>query len=327
MDAIESKIEAIRDERLALIKKQDKERQENGEQKRLQEEKQKRIKQEEKERIEKLETERRIQEARKKEDAKLLEKIRKQREEEKILQSKKQNYTESTVDIEMIFVEGGTFTMGGSTLGFIGWLNGDHNGKPAHQVTLNNYYIGKYPVTQKQWTEIMGSNPSSNQKYADCYRCPVESVSWNEVQEFIKKLNEITGKTYRLPTEAEWEYAARGGKKSRGYKYSGSDNIEEVAWYKKNRQVTTLPVGTKKSNELGIYDMSGNVYEWCKDWFGYYTKHLQTNPKGANSGSQHVIRGGSWVDKAKDCRVCVRFVGSPDYRTAATGFRLACDLK
>ena len=205
--------------------------------------------------------------------------------------------------IEMVFVQGGTFTMGCT----------DEQGsdcydkeKPAHQVTLSDYYIGKYEVTQGLWKKVMGNNPS---RFINCGDdCPVESVSWNDCQEFISKLNQLTGKRFRLPTEAEWEYAARGGSKaSYQTKYAGSNALGEVAWYNQNsdvnysggyeykgRKLGTHTVGTKKPNALGIYDMSGNVWEWCNDWFGDYSSGGVMNPKGASTGSNRVIRGGSW---------------------------------
>jgi formylglycine-generating enzyme required for sulfatase activity len=184
-----------------------------------------------------------------------------------------QSYAQTIPDIEMVFVKGGTFTMGCTA------EQGDDcfdNEEPAHKVTLSDFYIGKYEVTQAQWKAVTGNNPS---KFNGCDNCPVEGVSWNDIQEFIKKLNAKTGLNYRLPTEAEWEYAARGGAQSRGYKYSGSNSVDEVAWYYGNSGNETHPAGTKKANELGIYDMSGNVYEWCNDWYGAYNSEAQTNPK------------------------------------------------
>ena len=164
----------------------------------------------------------------------------------------------------------------------------------------------------------MGSNPSKF-KGDDL---PVEQVSWNDCQEFISKLNSMTGRRLRLPTEAEWEYAARGGKKSRGYQYSGSSNISDVVWYWENSAEKTHPVGMKQANELGIYDMSGNVYEWCQDRCGSYVSSSQTNPTGAVSGSRRVGRGGSWGDIARFCRSSFRNGGTPDYRNCCFGFRL-----
>ena len=199
-------------------------------------------------------------------------------------------------DIAMVYVSGGTFTMGAtSEQGGDAW----DDEKPAHSVTLSGYYIGKYEVTQKLWKAVMGSN-LSNFKGDNL---PVENVSWNDVQEFLRKLNAMTGKNYRLPTEAEWEYAARGGKNSSGYKYSGSNSIGNVAWFDGNSGSRTHAVGTKSPNELGIYDMSGNVWEWCQDWYGSYSSSSQRNPHGSNSGSDRVDRGGSWGSDTRNCRV------------------------
>ena len=193
------------------------------------------------------------------------------------------------------------------------------NEKPVHRVTLtNNYYIGKYEVTQALWQAVMGSNPSSS-KGDDL---PVEEVSWNDCQDFISKLNAITGKRFRLPTEAEWEYAARGGKKSRGYQYSGSNTLGDVAWYDGNSGSKTHAVGTKQPNELGIYDMAGNVYEWCQDRYGSYSSSPQTNPTGAASGSDRVIRGGDWGQLARFCRASDRSCHAPDGSSFILGFRL-----
>ncbi len=222
------------------------------------------------------------------------------------------------VPIEMIYVQHGTFTMG-ATPEQGSDAYGDE--KPAHSVTLtNDYYMGKYEVTQKLWKAVMWSNPSDF-KGDDL---PVEYVSWDDIQWFLKKLNQLTGKNFRLPTEAEWEYAARGGNKSRGYKYSGSNNIDEVAWYDDNSGSKPHAVGTKQANELGIYDMSGNVDEWCQDWYdsSYYSKSPSTNPTGPSSGSDRVYRGGSWNSHASVCRVSFRSC-TPDDRCCLIGFRLA----
>jgi formylglycine-generating enzyme required for sulfatase activity len=218
---------------------------------------------------------------------------------------------------ELIAVQGGTFTMG--------WLEerDDPEGyvweKPAHQVTVSSFKIAKYPVTQKQWVALMGSNSSHFQGDENL---PVEMVSWLDAQEFIAKLNEATGKKYRLATEAEWEYAARGGNKSGNFKYSGSNNIDEVAWYWENSDNKTHPVGTKKANELGIYDMSGNVWEWCNDWYAEYTVESQTNPQGPAEGSDRVFRGGSWGSVPLICRVAYRGGNTPEFRDDGFGFRL-----
>jgi formylglycine-generating enzyme required for sulfatase activity len=236
-------------------------------------------------------------------------------------------------DLTMIPVKGGTFTMG-CTPEQGDECDGDE--KSVRSVTVGDFSIGKYEVTQRLWKQIMGNSPS-NFKGDDL---PVETVSWNDVQNFIEELNERTGKKYRLPTEAEWEYAARGGNKSKKYKYSGSSDIKEVAWYyensgdavldEKNWDVDKLksnknrthPVGTKSANELGIYDMSGNVWEWVSDWYGDYTSGAQTNPTGPSSGSRRVIRGGSWSGVAGNCRVSIRNYGYPGYRFDFLGFRL-----
>ena len=216
--------------------------------------------------------------------------------------------------MDMVFVKGVFFKMGSN--------DGGSNEKPIHEVCIDDFYIGKYEVTQKQWREIMGSNPS---RFSNCDNCPVENVSWNDVQEFIKKLNQKTGQNYCLPTEAEWEYAARGGNKSNDYKYSGSNNIGEVAWYLENAGKITHTVGTKRANDLGIYDMSGNVWEWCSDWYGsnYYKNSPHNNPQGPSSGTDRVFRGGSWNSRVEYCRVADRLHWTPDNGSYNLGFRLA----
>jgi formylglycine-generating enzyme required for sulfatase activity len=219
-------------------------------------------------------------------------------------------------EIPMVYVRGGTFVMGCTAEQ---GTECDDDENPAHEVTVRDFYIGKYEVTQAEWKAVMGSNPS---KFKGD-NLSVEQVSWNEVQEFIRKLNTMTGKNYRLPTEAEWEYAARGGSQSRGFKYSGSDSIGEVAWYSENSGETTHLVGTKQANELGIYDMSGNVYEWVQDWDGDYSSGSQTNPVGPSSGSYRVLRGGCWYCVAKYTRVSFRSLTEPGLRIGFLGFRLA----
>ena len=222
--------------------------------------------------------------------------------------------TVNGVSFNMVFVEGGTFQMGSND------SEAYDKEKPVHSVTLSDYYIGETEVTQELWKAVMGSNPSSFKGSKN----PVELVSWNDCQEFIKKLNQLTGKNFRLPTEAEWEYAARGGNKSRGYKYSGSNTISDVAWYCDNSSDETHPVGTKSPNELGLYDMSGNVWEWCSDWYGYYSPSSQRNPTGPTSGSYRVHRGGGWCSFARYCRVAYRDYWTPDYRHDHLGLRLVC---
>ena len=216
----------------------------------------------------------------------------------------------------MVYVEGGTFTMG-ATPEQGSDAYGDE--KPAHQVTLKGFYIGKYEVTQAEWKAVMGTNPS----HFKGDNLPVENVSRFDCQEFIRKLNELTGKNFRLLTEAEWEYAARGGKRSNGAKYAGDNNIDNVAWYGKNSSNTTHPVGQKRANELGLYDMSGNVIEWCQDWFDYYSSSAQTNPTGPGSGEARVLRGGSWRRDDRDCRLSCRFGDYPVSRDSNVGLRLA----
>ncbi|MBR6483243.1 MAG: SUMF1/EgtB/PvdO family nonheme iron enzyme [Bacteroidaceae bacterium] len=216
----------------------------------------------------------------------------------------------------MVYVEGGTFTMGATKEQ---GSDARDEEKPAHKVTLKGFYIGKYEVTQAEWKAVMGENPSYHFKGDNL---PIENVSWDDCQEFIRKLNELTGKNFRLPTEAEWEYAARGGNKSRGYKYSGGNNVDDVAWYGGNSNYNTHPVGTKRANELGLYDMSGNVWEWCQDWYGSYSSSAQTNPTGLGSGSKRVLRGDSWGGRAWRCRLSFRGGVNPDGRSGSVGLRL-----
>ncbi|WP_337437815.1 SUMF1/EgtB/PvdO family nonheme iron enzyme [Prevotella sp.] len=219
------------------------------------------------------------------------------------------------ISIDMVRVEAGMFTMGATAE--MKELYDDE--RPTHRVTLtNDYYIGKYEVTQALWQTVMGNNPSEFK--GD--NLPVEQVKWKDCQKFLSKLNRITGKKFRLPSEAEWEYAARGGNKSRGYQYSGSNNLLDVAWYNDNSGRKTHAVGTKQANELGIYDMSGNVYEWCQDWFGKYNSSSQVNPTGANSGSDRVFRGGSWVSNAGNCRSSYRDYITLGGRDSYLGLRL-----
>ena len=216
----------------------------------------------------------------------------------------------------MVYVEGGSFMMGATAEQGSDALD---NEKPAHQVTLSSFSIGRYEVTQEEWQAVMGSNPSEFKGS----RKPVEQVSWNDCESFISKLNSITGKNFRLPTEAEWEFASRGGIKSQGYKYSGSNNLNSVAWYYDNSGNTTHDVGLKSPNELGIYDMSGNVWEWCSDWYGNYSSSSQTNPTGSYSGSSHVLRGGCWGDDARYCRSAYRDGITPSFSIYFLGLRLA----
>lgn len=213
------------------------------------------------------------------------------------------------VSFEMVYMQGGTFQMGATAEQGSDAYDDE---KPVHSVTLSDFHIGKYEVTQGLWKEVMGENPSYN-KAGDNY--PVEMVSWEDCQRFIERLNSRTGLNFRLPTEAEWEYAARGGQKSRGYKYSGSTyDLGSVAWYEGNSGNRTHPVGQKQANELGLYDMSGNVYEWCYDWYGRYSSSSQRNPSGPASGASRVLRGGSYSYNARYCRVSNRYNFGPGYR-------------
>ncbi len=237
----------------------------------------------------------------------------------------KQTFTVNGVSFDMIHVEGGTFTMGA----LLDDEEAYDDEKPAHSVTLSSYSIGETQVTQALWQAVIGDNPSyfkgDNQR-------PVEQVSWNDCQDFIRKLNSLTGKNFRLPTEAEWEYAARGGNKSKGYKYIGSNSINNVAWYGGNSgrgwfnlHQQTHPVKQKQANELGLYDMSGNVWEWCQDWYhvNFYRVSPSNNPQGPSCGSFRVYRGGCWGNGARGCRSSYRLKNDPDFWDGGLGFRLA----
>jgi formylglycine-generating enzyme required for sulfatase activity len=258
----------------------------------------------------------RLEADRKKRAAEQAEQERKAQEAIRLAELERQKEAEKGLP-EMVLVRGGTFQMGS---------NDNDREKPIHSVTLPDFDMGKYPVTQKLWREIMGNNPSH---FKGCDNCPVEQVSWNEVQEFLKKLNQkYPGKNYyRLPSEAEWEYAARGGSQSKGFTYAGSNDIDEVAWYNKNSTGKTQPVGGKKANELGIHDLSGNVWEWCQDaWHGNY----QGTPTDGSArdgsrkqGDHRVYRGGSWLYSPIGARVAFRDLSTPNSRLNYVGFRLA----
>lgn len=204
-------------------------------------------------------------------------------------------------------VEGGTFTMGKIS----GDTHAVDNESPQHRVRVNSFMIGTYEVTQEQWKWVMGSNPSH---FTGSGRLPVENVSWDDCQKFLKELNRkrtqidasLANAVFRLPTEAEWEFAARGGTRQKSNIYSTSDYISNVGWYERNSSKRTHSVGKKSANELGIYDMTGNVWEWCSDWYGYYSTAFQDNPQGPKTGSNRVIRGGAWNSEAKYCRVTYR---------------------
>lgn len=224
-------------------------------------------------------------------------------------------FTVNGVSFNMVRVEGGTFQMGATPE----QENPDSDESPVHSVTLSTYYMGETEVTQELWTAVMGSNPSF---FTGNYQLPVESVSWDDCQTFIAKLNELTGENFRLPTEAQWEYAARGGNQSKGYQYSGSNTLIDVAWFD-NLSSTTHPVATKQPNELGLYDMSGNVYEWCQDWYGSYSSEAVTNPTGPASGSYRVRRGGGWLNDASFFRISFRGSSTPSDRVMLLGLRVA----
>lgn len=218
-----------------------------------------------------------------------------------------------TLGIEMVYVEGGTFMMGDE--------DDDEAGsdKLPHRVSLDSYYIGKYEVTVGLWKTVMGYVPEA---CSSLDRYPVSGISWEEAQDFVNELNVMTGKNYRLPTEAEWEYAARGGNRSRGYVFSGSDNLDAVAWYEDNSGGCTHTVGTKSPNELGLYDMTGNVIEWTQDHYGSYSADAQVDPM-VTSGSGRVIKGGSWASVEKGSHLSFRYDESPGNKDGSQGFRLA----
>jgi Uncharacterized conserved protein len=216
----------------------------------------------------------------------------------------------------MVFVDGGTFTMGATVEQEQEAFSGE---KPSHQVTVSSFSIGKYEVTQEEWQAVMGSNPSQFRGP----NLPIENVSWRDCVEFVRRLNFLTGKYFRLPTEAEWEFAARGGNQSQGFKYAGSDNLSVVAWYDKTSENKTHEVGQKTSNELGLYDMSGNVWEWCYDKYGCYNgSNSLTNPRGPSIGSDYVVRGGGWRNHAEHCRISRRMGYNPSNCFDYIGLRL-----
>ena len=233
----------------------------------------------------------------------------------------KEIVTANGVSFTMVKIDGGKFTMGATK------EQGNdafEDEKPAHEVILPDFWIGETVVTQELWWAVMGSNPSYFQTSP---RNPVEQITWNDCLEFINKLNRLTGKNFRMPTEAEWEYAARGGQESKGFKYAGGDALEEVAWTDENSQSVTHPVAQKKSNELGLYDMSGNVWEWCKDWKGPYSLEVESNPQGPSSGTGRIYRGGSWNSSAWNCRVSYRNRNAETYRSSYLGIRLVMSIE
>lgn len=228
-------------------------------------------------------------------------------------------FTANGVSFKMILVEGGTFTMGATSE----QENPNDNEKPAHQVTLSSYYMGETEVTQELWSAVTGHTPWSGCRWNMGAQYPAYCISWDDVQEFITKLNVQTNRAFRMPTEAEWEFAARGGIKSKGYQYSGSNAIGGVGWYTNNSDQNVHPVKMKSSNEIGLYDMSGNVWELCSDWYGSYSSNAQTNPTGPANGTYRIIRGGDWGLSAWYSRVAGRQYGLPSTRGDLVGFRLA----
>ena len=309
-----------------LAKKDEREREEQErrareERERREREEQERRAREERERREREEQERRTREERERREREERERKAREEQERKERERKEREsrgeFEVGGVNFKMMKVEGGTFMMGATAEQGRDAFNAE---KPAHEGTLSDYYIGETQVTQALLKAVMGDNPSY---FKGDDNLPVEQVSWEDIVErFIPALNRKTGRTFRLPTEAEWEYAARGGNKSRGYKYSGSNNIEEVAWYNGNSGGMTHPVKGKMANELGLYDMSGNVSELCQDWFGDYGAGAQTNPMGLVTGSDRVYRGGSWFNNAGYCRVTYRDYYTPSFRNFNLGFRL-----
>ena len=228
-------------------------------------------------------------------------------------------FTDAKTGMEFVSVKGGCYQMG-DTFGI-----GDGDERPAHEVCVSDFHIGKFEVTQGEWEKVMGSNPSYFRKGP---RYPVEHVSWNDAQEFLRKMNSRDGKQYRLPTEAEWEYAARSGGKLE--KYAGFSDIAELesyAWYDKNAGGSTHPVGEKKPNGLGLYDMTGNVFEWVHDWKGNYSSSPRDNPQGPASGSYRALRGGSWNYIPRLLRATARNLHPPDSRLSSYGFRVVYSTK
>ena len=229
--------------------------------------------------------------------------------------------TVNGVSFNMIQVEGGTFEMGSNY--------GESDEKPVHDVTLDGYWIAETEVTQALWRAVMGKDKGWSDNSSKGSNYPAYCVSYYQAVDFCEKLNELTDYKYgfRLPTEAEWEYAARGGKKSNGYKYSGSNNIDDVAWYYDNSgDVAALPVKSKKCNELGLYDMSGNLWEWCSDWYDLYQSNAQNNPTGPKSGDYRVLRGGCWDSDESYCRVAIRGSDLPGDGHSDFGCRIASSL-
>lgn len=250
----------------------------------------------------------------------------------------REDFTETALDLnmEMVYVAGGEFVMGATAEQKDDAWDDE---EPVRGIQLDGFHIGKYAVTQAQWRVVMGTTLEEQREKVGTEwslagkgdEHPMYYVNWTEAQAFCQKLSEATGRKYLLPTEAQWEYAARGGNQSRHYKHAGSNNLDDVAWYRENSiniclghsDYGTRPVGRRKANELGLYDMNGNVWEWCSDWYGRYDGNDTENPQGPATGSLRVFRGGSWYGRARDCRVSSRFYNIPDYRGYNVGFRVA----
>jgi formylglycine-generating enzyme required for sulfatase activity len=222
---------------------------------------------------------------------------------------------EEGVSVEMVFVEGGTFTMGNN--------KGKKADRPEHQVQLDDFYIGMFEVTQNEWTALMGLNPSS----IACGRCPVNDMTYDQIQQFVQKLSDRTGRKFRLPTEAEWEFAAQGGKKSKGFLYAGSNDLAEVGWLKFNGNDQQHEVGKLKPNELGLYDMNGNAWELCEDWYDpkFYARSETNNPVNTKPAKYRVSRGASWMSPAEYCYRWARNNDHPHHRRGNGGFRLVME--
>ncbi len=224
---------------------------------------------------------------------------------------------------EMVLVAGDTFSMGCTTEQGSDCLPSEN---PVHTVKVDSFYISKYDVTQAQWKGIMDNNPSH---FRHCVDCPVENVCWDDIQHFIKKVNQLSGEHYRLPTEAEWEFAARGGKNSHGFRFAGSNRLDSIAWCGLNSGDSTHVVGEMAPNELGLFDMTGNVWQWCSDWYEdkYYTISPENNPKGPDNGQYRVVRGSSWSNMLKYNRIALRRKFQPYLGDSHGGFRLVESLR
>lgn len=246
------------------------------------------------------------------------------------------SFVENAYDLnmKMVYVQGGTFYMGGTNE----QSPFSQEDEKVRQITLDGYWIAETEITQSQWEKVMGTTLSMQRELSDGENeingvgvdCAMYYVSWNEAKEFVRRLRDKTGLNYSLPTEAQWEFAARGGNKSQSRIYAGDDMIENVSWFSNNSDGSVHNVASKKANELGIYDMSGNVYEWCEDYYGEYEHFFGAdneketrNPKGPGRGFDKILRGGCYLDAAEDCRVSARYYEEPDVHSKAFGFRIA----